>query len=264
MGMCGCGCGMIPNEGYRYIIGHHLRGRKLSDGHKKKLSEINRGKKLSDEHKKKIGSSNKGKKRSKETIDKLRKSHTLYKKIRRRCKCGCGQLTKKGRKYVVGHHRIGKTFSETHKERISKSLTGKKLSSEHIKKISNSLCGRKLSERHKRKMSEVMSGTNHPFYGKEHTKDSKLKMSVNSMKCRTDGYCDAWSDNEFKEDLRKDFCETCGMLKEESMSMWKQRLSLHHKDGDKKNCHPDNVGTACRSCHASLDWKLRKESNYGT
>ena len=85
-------------------------------------------------------------------------------------------------------------------------------------------------------------------------------MSIGHIKCRTDGYCDAWSDKEYKEDLREDVCSDCGMTTEESLQEWNEVLSLHHKDGNKKSCHPDNIDTLCRSCHAYADWELKKEN----
>jgi hypothetical protein len=36
-------------------------------------------------------------------------------KIRRRCKCGCGGITNYGKIYVLGHQYRGKKHSETHK-----------------------------------------------------------------------------------------------------------------------------------------------------
>lgn len=52
-------------------IGHSTRGFKISEDHKKKLSEANKGRKLSEDHKKKISNANLGKKLSKEHKDKI-------------------------------------------------------------------------------------------------------------------------------------------------------------------------------------------------
>ncbi len=49
----------------------YWKGEKLSEEHKRKLSEAKKGCKLSEEHKRKIGKAHKGKKRSKETGQKI-------------------------------------------------------------------------------------------------------------------------------------------------------------------------------------------------
>ncbi len=192
--------------------------------------------------------------------------------IRRRCKCGCDRLTNYGKKYVYGHNRKGKIgikFTEEHKRKISLALIGNtnkrgtKVSDETRKRLSNSHKGQKswnkdktgiYSEKTKKRMSLA-------HIGKKFSEEHKRNISINMMKCRTDGYCDAWGDKEYKDDLRKDECSDCGMTTEESLFEWGQRLGLHHKDGNKENCHPDNIDTLCRSCHAIADWELRKETN---
>ncbi len=155
--------------------------------------------------------------------------------ISRRCKCGCGGITKQGNKYIHGHNRRGIKLSEKTKYNMSLAHVGNSHSEETKKKISLILMGKKPSD------------------------ESKLKMSISHMKCRTDGYCDAWYDKEYKNDLRKDVCSDCGMTTEESLQKWGSKLSLHHKDGNKENCYPNNIDTLCISCHAFADWELRKQ-----
>lgn len=95
------------------------------------------------------------------------------------CITATGSMANKGRK-----------FTEAHKEKISKALKGKEKSEEHCKNLSeamkgkmqgenNPFYGKQHSEESKRKMSENhadMSGENNPFYGKKHTKEAKKKM----------------------------------------------------------------------------------------
>jgi len=232
---CECGiCGLEVKPGNRFIKGHAGKGRKLSEEHKRKISLARIGMKLSEK----------------------------TKNIRRKCKCGCGKITNPGRKYISGHNMIGSKLSKETKRKISLAGKGMKRSKETKKKISLSRIGMKFSEEHKRNLSLAHVG----MKGKRHSEESKLKMSINSMKCRVDGYCDVWSDIEYKEDLRGGHCEDCSITVEKSLEKYGHNLNLHHKDGNKKNCNPTNFSTLCVSCHAYADWDLRrqKESSYGT
>ena len=59
-------------------------------------------------------------------------------------------------------------------------------------------------------------------------------------------YCEAWRDREYKQDIRErdgnvclnPYCHGNGGV-----------LSIHHIDYNKKNCHPSNLITVCRSCN---------------
>lgn len=59
-------------------------------------------------------------------------------------------------------------------------------------------------------------------------------------------YCDAWYDKEFKESILERDSYTC-----QNPDCWEYDpgLSIHHIDYDKKNCHPLNLITLCRSCN---------------
>lgn len=57
-----------------HIGNKHCKGKKLSEEHKKKLSEANKGKKFSEEHKKRIGEAHRGKKHSEESRKKISES----------------------------------------------------------------------------------------------------------------------------------------------------------------------------------------------
>lgn len=107
----------------------------------------------------------------------------------------------------MSESRMGKTFSAKHKENIKYSLLGRKHSNETKEKISKSLLGikrpylskimkgRKLSDETIQKMKDnriILSGKNHPmfgrtkeknpFYGKKHSKESKMKIGKSNSK----------------------------------------------------------------------------------
>jgi len=211
-----------------------------------------------------------------------RKGKIYKRKILRRCNCGCSGLTKPGCKYIHGHNNRGMEFSKDHRRSISEAIKLKHREPGYTEKIASASRGlirsnetrRKLSESHKGQIpwhkgksdvysEEAIIKMRKAKQGIKLTEEHILKISINKMKCRTDGYCDAWSDKEYKEDLREERCGNCNMNEEESLVSYSQRLHLHHKDGDKSNCHPDNFDTLCVSCHAIADWQIRKEINNG-
>jgi len=73
----------------------------------------------------------------------------------------------------------GRKLSEEHKKNLSISLKGKKKKYKKRKitlKTYESRRGRKLSDEHKQKISDELK-KNHPFKGKHHTEETKLKIS---------------------------------------------------------------------------------------
>lgn len=108
--------------------------------------------------------------------------------------------------------------------------------------------GRKHSQKSKDKMALRARG-------RRHSKSTKLKISIGHIKCRADGYCDAWSDQEFKQSYLKNYCEICSIkeIKRQCANgKIYSNLLLHHIDFNPQNCHPDNLQTLCRSCHTKL------------
>ena len=63
-------------------------------------------------------------------------------------------------------------------------------------------------------------------------------------------YCSLWSDKGYKIDIRErdnNICQNPYCYKNDKM------LSIHHIDYDKKNCHPSNLITVCRSCNSKAN-----------
>ncbi|MBV5347946.1 HNH endonuclease [bacterium] len=72
------------------------------------------------------------------------------------------------------------------------------------------------------------------------------------------GYCPIWKDKAYKESILERDNNTC-----QNPYCYKKvtDLTIHHIDYDKKNCHPSNLITVCRSCNskANIDrhWHTR-------
>src|SRR5512139_170279 len=72
---------------------------------------------------------------------------------------------------------FGYRFPDWVGRKISMAKKGMKISEEQKRKISQAQKGKVLSEETKRKISEGRSGEKHYLWGKNHTKESKAKMS---------------------------------------------------------------------------------------
>jgi len=212
---------------------------------RKKMSEAKKGKpgiSPSEETRKKIAESNRGLKRSEET--------------RRR----------------VSEAQIGKKRgprSEEVKQKISESHKGKKLSVEHRKKLSeshkgkgigedNGFYGRKHTAETKEKIAAIHRGNSYNK-GRKINEDHRKKLSeAKKGKCGPDSnnwqggisfepYCHIWGDKEYKESIKMRDNYKC-----QNDDCWRtaKRLSIHHIDYEKKNCHPENLITLCISCNS--------------
>lgn len=67
--------------------------------------------------------------------------------------------------------------------------------------------------------------------------------------------------NEFSSNLKNDIilrddgiCNLCGISNDESLTVYKRRLCVHHIDYDKNNCDEFNLITLCNSCHAKTNF----------
>ena len=48
-------------------------------------------------------------------------------------------------------------------------------------------------------------------------------------------------------------CQLCKKIQQEELISLGQKLSVHHIDYDKQNCHPDNLITLCHSCNVKVN-----------
>lgn len=64
-------------------------------------------------------------------------------------------------------------------------------------------------------------------------------------------YCAVWKDQEYKQDIRERDGNKC--LNPYCNSKNPNDLTIHHIDYNKKNCHPNNLITVCRSCNSAAN-----------
>ncbi len=64
-------------------------------------------------------------------------------------------------------------------------------------------------------------------------------------------YCEAWKDQEYKQDIRDRDGNRC--LNPYCSSPDNTDLTIHHIDYNKKNCKPSNLITVCRSCNSKAN-----------
>jgi len=146
---CECGCGKEIKEYRRFVRGHNWRGKLLSLGTRKRISESMKGRKRSEETKKRISEELKGRKRSLESRKK--QSETLT-----------------GRKQS----------EETIRKRVEK-IRGRKQSEEHIRKRVEKRRGRKQSEEHIRKRVEKRRGKKHSLKTRKRMSESQKERYEN-------------------------------------------------------------------------------------
>ncbi len=164
-------CSYLPEYGYNICrVAGSCLGVKLSEEHKRKISEANLGKKLSEETKRKISKAAQGRKLSEEQKKKLLAANL-------------GKKMSEGTKRKISKASRGRRHTEEAKKKMSEARRGKKLTEEQKKKLLEANLGRKLSEEHKRKISEANLGrkqseeTKEKRLGRKHSEESKRKMS---------------------------------------------------------------------------------------
>jgi len=267
--LCECGCGEYAKLGNRFLKGHSSRMKWVRE----KISKSHSGKSLSKEHKMKLSESHKGEKNhfygkahSKESIEKISNAH----KGKKLSKLHIENLKKSA---LRGDDNPAKR-SEV-REKISEKMKGRVITKEWREKISNAHKGMKHSEETKAKIkttrlygddnpakrSEVREKISLANKGRKFSEKTRLKMSLASFErfsapCNhprwkggssKEEYCHVWGDKEFKEDIKERDNYKC-----QNPDCWDKNcdLVIHHIDYDKKNCHPDNLITLCRSCNA--------------
>jgi len=114
-------------------------------------------------------------------------------------------------------------------------MYGRKHSEEALEKINDS-CKEALSKPEvKEKLRQANSNENNPNW-------------KGGIACEP--YCEIWTDQEFKESIKQRDGYKC--LNPECNKTC-DRLSIHHIDYVKKNCHPSNLITICVSCNAKAN-----------
>ena len=162
-------------------------------------------------------------------------------KIHRRCKCGCGQITNPGKKWINNHDKRN-VPSPMKDRRLSEKIKLKMSLAKMGNTCGRGNKGRVFSEETKRRMS---------LAAQNRSEKARLNSSLAHLKCNPNyQYCDEWKDRLYRKDLRKDYCENA-----ECRKISKRRIN-HHINLNKKDCKPYNVMTLCRSCHQSLHRKL--------
>ena|SRR3990167_8652969 len=184
------------------------------------------------------------------------------------CECGCGSLTKRGKRFVQGHWAktdygrmtrresvLGKTLSEETKSKMSQSHIGHKVSENTIlslisrnktgwqktvaDKISKTLTGRRLSSEHVEKIKQgAKRGKDHMWW----------KGGVSK-------YPSGWDSIKREVRIRDDhFCLNCSTAEFGA----NRAPDVHHIDGNKQNCDLGNLVSLCRKCHALAENNMKK------
>lgn len=138
--------------------------------------------------------------------------------------------------------------------------TGRKHTGEFKKAMAGNKRG--VGYKHTEETRAKIFGKNHPMYGKAHTEESKRKISLANIGPKNSSwkggisfepYCSAWVDEEYKEDIRARDGYKCQGVDCRGNS-FHLALEIHHIDYDKKNCHPSNLITLCKSCNARANF----------
>ncbi len=195
-----------------------------------------------------------------------------FKRRPRPCACGCGEKTdwnkwkKKWNKYLFNHHlRTEKYYKIPLNSEMPLCKCGCKNNVTwckwrkqwnnflpyHQSKENQYSIGCTHTKEWKKERSKQMMGNQ---YAKGYIFTEKQRMGLWNWKggIAAEPYCDVWLDKEYKEDIRIRDNHTC-----QNSDCWKNcnhlTLCLHHIDNNKKNCHPSNLISICRSCNARAE-----------
>jgi len=167
------------------------------------------------------------------------------------CECGCGEIVKKGNRFIHGHH--NRDPSPELRKKLRRANRGK----------SNPFYGKTHSPEVREKIRKAKQGKNNPMYGKTHSSEAIEKMSKSQRGENNHNWQGGASNygqgftNALKEKIRKRdgyTCQCCD-VKQKNLS---RRLDVHHIDYNKKNHNEVNLISLCRSCHSKTDFN-RKE-----
>jgi hypothetical protein len=145
------------------------------------------------------------------------------------------------------HPLFGKHLSDETKRKISEKLKGRPFSDEVRGKLSEANKGKVLSEETRRRMGKAREGEENPNWqgGKSF-----------------EPYPQDWTEALRETIRRRDnyACKWCSKRQNE-LTGWFKKLSVHHIDYDKRNCDPKNLITLCNSCNGKVNrdreyWKL--------
>ena len=215
------------------------------------------GKKLSEEHKRKISDSLKGKQsylHGRSYIDVFGE-------------CKAEEIRKKQSSVHMGKEpwNKGMSCSEETKQKLSESLKGriawnkdKCLSLEHRYKLSENHKGmldKHHSEETRRKISEAQKGEKGYWFGIFSEKHPNWQGGKSFEPYSI----------EFNEELKNQIrakdgykCAECGFSEEQL----EYALSIHHIDYDKENNNPNNLISLCKSCHAQTNFDRNDWTEY--
>jgi hypothetical protein len=221
-------------------------GKKLSEEHRRKISEFQKGKNLTEEHKRKISEAMKG--NPKIVGKKFTEEH--------RRKIG---IASKKRIEENGHPLKGTKLSDERRAEISARTKGK----------NNPNYGRKHTEEERKKISDKAKGHKR-CVGRILSEDTKNKIRESMIGKKSGENCPAWKggisfapycqkfNREFKNRVRAFFnntCVACGKTHIEN----KMNMCVHHVNYDKMVCC-NNIKplfvTLCMSCHSKTNFNV--------
>lgn len=221
------------------------KGYKLTEEHRKNLSDSHKGNVCSEETRKKISLANKGRIISEETRRKI-------------------SLSSKGRKtWMKGKHHTKEAkikMSEANLNNPRRYWLGKHLYKETREKLSKKLKGRILSEEVRKKVSYALKNLS-----------NRIEINEKLRKAFTGNKNPQWIDGRSYEPYSKDFnnilrneikkrdnncCQLCGIQIKESRRIKinpnKDWLLVHHINHNKKDNNPSNLISLCNHCHAKI------------
>ena len=192
-----------------------------------------------------------------------------------------GKKTKQETKRKMSEAAKGRIVSEETKKKISIAMSGRIISEETKKKITgknNPMYGYKWTKEQLQKKAKSMkgklAGAKHPLYGKPRPFKIRKKISESRIKRIIKGeiillegenhwnwkggisckpYCQIWTDKEYKQSIRDRDNNICQNPDCKGNYNLNEKLSIHHIDGNKLNCHPWNLISLCRGCNIKAE-----------